>query len=51
MSVWLFQTDSCSGSSQRVSPDVQEKDVSRSNQTAFYPTGGGQPCGSRFIVR
>ena len=43
MSVWLFQTDSYLREFTACVTAVQEKRVAL-DQTAFYPTGGGQPC-------
>ena len=43
MSVWLFQTDSYLREFTARVTAVQEKRVAL-EQTAFYPTGGGQPC-------
>jgi misacylated tRNA(Ala) deacylase len=43
MSVWLFQTDSYLREFTARITAVQEKRVAL-DQTAFYPTGGGQPC-------
>ena len=43
MSIWLFQTDSYLREFTACVTAVQEKRVAL-EQTAFYPTGGGQPC-------
>lgn len=43
MSVWLFQTDSYLREFTARVTAAQEKRVAL-DQTAFYPTGGGQPC-------
>jgi misacylated tRNA(Ala) deacylase len=43
MSIWLFQTDSYLREFTARVTAVQEKRVAL-DQTAFYPTGGGQPC-------
>ena len=43
MSVWLFQTDSDLREFTAHVVAVQENRVAL-DQTAFYPTGGGQPC-------
>ena len=43
MSVWLFQTDSYLREFTARVIAVQENRVAL-DQTAFYPTGGGQPC-------
>ena len=43
MSVWLFQTDSYLREFTARIMAAQENRVAL-DQTAFYPTGGGQPC-------
>ena len=43
MSVWLFQTDSYLREFTARITSAQENRVAL-DQTAFYPTGGGQPC-------
>lgn len=43
MSMWLFQTDSYLREFTARVTAAQEKRVAL-DQTAFYPTGGGQPC-------
>ena len=43
MSLWLFQTDSYLREFTARVTAVQEKHIAL-DQTAFYPTGGGQPC-------
>jgi misacylated tRNA(Ala) deacylase len=43
MSIWLFQTDSYLHEFTAHVTAVQENRIAL-DQTAFYPTGGGQPC-------
>lgn len=43
MSIWLFQTDSYLREFTAHVTSVQENCIAL-DQTAFYPTGGGQPC-------